>query len=249
MSEERQKSIRFGLAAIKNVGRNLAEAIVAEREKNGKFKSIEDFITRVSHKDLNKRTLESLIKSGALDCLGKREELLESVDLLLEFRKNQQRKKDNKQVDFLSLLGKKYTKIELRKPTKPLPEKKKLDWEKELLGVYVSNHPLKEYQKNLKDDCPSTNCREISSSKVSKIRVTGIISGIKKIITKTKESMLFVTLEDLTGKIEVLVFPSILKRTLDVWREDQIVIIDGHLSDKSRGEVKVLCDRVKQVVV
>lgn len=247
MSEEKKKAIRFGLNAIKNVGNNLVEAIVSEREKNGKFKSIEDFISRVGHKDLNKKSLESLIKSGALDCLGKKEELIENVDLLLEYKKNHQKKKNNKQTNLFGLLGEEHSKIKFKKPENSVSEKKKLDWEKEFLGIYLSNHPFKAHEENLKNNHSTLDCKDVFSTKNSKIKIAGIISGIKKIITKTKENMLFVNLEDLTGKAEILVFPSVLKRTIDLWKENQMVIIDGHLSDKKRGEVKILCDDVKAI--
>lgn len=247
--QEKQKAIRFGLLAIKNVGHNVVEAIVTEREKNGKFKSIEDFISRIEHKDLNKKSLESLIKAGALDCLGERNELLENVDLLLEFKKKQQKIKNNKQTNLFSLLIENYSSINFRKPKNPLSEKEKLDWEKKMLGLYISGHPLKEHQENLKNNHSVTDCQEVFSNKNnSKIKIAGIISGIKKIITKSKENMLFVTLEDLSGKTEIIVFPSILKRTLNVWKEDQIVIVEGHFSDKSKGEIKILCDNAKEFI-
>jgi DNA polymerase-3 subunit alpha len=141
--------------------------------------------------------------------------------------------------------------------TRPAEKKEKLAWEKELLGLYVSEHPLDDFKKYLKAQtisCAALKDQEKSLfEKVEEkgglrkmVTVGGIISSIKKIITKTKEPMLFVKLEDITSNIEILVFPSVLKKDLSVWQEDKIIIVSGRISDKD-GEIKLLAEKAREV--
>jgi len=237
------KAIHFGLKAIKNVGHNVVEAIVEERKKNGPFKSMADFIERVDSKDLNKKSLESLIKCGALDDFGERNQLLFSVEQMLNLARETQRAKQNGQASLFSgqsnitMPSIKLSEVE------PAGKKERLSWERELLGLYVSEHPLKNYQEQLART--AYPCQGLSKKQVGhRVSVGGIVNKIQKVNTKTGQPMLFVELEDMTGRIEALVFPSVLEQTAIAWQEEKIVLVSGRLSDRD-GNLKILCDNVK----
>ena len=242
-SKASERTINFGLNAIKNVGHNVVEAIVSERKKNGKYKSIADFIERVESKNINKKSLESLTKCGALDEFGERNQLLVGMEQILSLARETQKAKQNGQA---SLFG---SQTNVAIPSLKLPDvepadkKEQLSWEKELLGLYISEHPLKDYQSKL--ERIAYPCKALSKKEVGhRVKVGGIINKIRKINTKTGQPMLFVELEDMTGRIEILVFPTILEQTAFTWQEEKIVLVSGRLSDRDEN-LKILCDSVK----
>ena len=244
-----QDKIRFGLESIKNVGVNIVEAIIDARKKgpDKKFSSITDFIEGVRHKDLNKKSLEALIRCGAMDGLGERGELLGNIEIVLEYARDHQRHLSQGQASLFSLTPDvRISSIKL-KPMPPANKKERLQWEKELLGLYVTEHPLEEYREKLHNNViPIRDLKD--RSKNTLLRIGGLISGVKKIITKTGSPMLFVTLEDLTGKIEALVFPRVLEKNPEVWQEEKIVIVKGRLSDGGRDDsVKILCEDAEEI--
>jgi len=236
--------IRFGLKAIKNVGEHIAKVIIHERKTDGPYKNLEDFLLRVRDKDLNKKSLESLIKSGSLDRFGKREDLLENIDRLLKFGKktnptNQQGLFGNGTASLTPSLT--------LEPAEPIAQQQKLIWEKQLLGVYLSAHPMKDVQSLLPKDL--TPLRELNRlPRNGQVRVAGIITKIQKVITRKGDPMLFVTIEDGTGNVEVLVFANILELSRADWQEDKIVAIAGKISDKD-GVPKIICDKVKRIEI
>ena len=237
--------IRFGLNAIKNVGINVAHEIVEERKRNGKYKDIGDLINRVETKDLNKKSLESLFKVGALDELGERNHLLSSSENILTFSKNLHRAKDSNQT---SLFGG----MELEAPSitlveaDPATKKQKLQWEKELLGLYVSDHPASDYQEYLEK--MAIPIKDLINDMVNnKVRLGGVISKVQKIFLKNQnKAMLFVTIEDLSGRIELLVFPKTLERLEGLFGEDKVILTEGKLSDKD-GNFKLIVDDAKEI--
>jgi DNA polymerase-3 subunit alpha len=234
--------IRFGLRAIKNVGENIAKVIIHERKTNGPYKNLEDFLLRVQDKDLNKKSLESLIKSGTLDSFGQREDFLENLDKLLKFGKKTN--DHNQQNLFAGSATPTVPKLTLN-PAEPISKQQKLSWEKQLLGVYLSEHPLKEVEKFLPPNLSS--CRQLGQlPKDRPVRVAGIITKIQKVITRKGDPMLFVTIEDNTGNVEVLVFSNVLEKSRDLWQEDKIVVLSGKISDKD-GVPKIICDKVSAV--
>ncbi|HEB01416.1 MAG TPA: DNA polymerase III subunit alpha, partial [Candidatus Portnoybacteria bacterium] len=244
-TDGKKEAIRFGLEAIKNVGYNVIEAITNERERNGAFESIDDFVERVESRSFNKKSLESLIKCGVLDELGERNRLLENLEQILTWARDIQRAKSNGQVSLFSASTLKTAPQLKLKDAPPVSKKEKIIWEKELLGLYISEHPVEEYREYLESHAVS--CKDLSSEMVGRqIKIGGIINKIQKFITRTKRPMIFVQLEDLTSKIEVLVFPSILEKNPDVWREDKIVLVSGKLSDKD-GTLKLLCNNAKEI--
>lgn len=243
---EKVNTIRFGLKAIKNVGEHIADAIIEERKANGPYKDVFDFLERVTDKDLNKKSLESLIKSGGLEKHGERGNLLANVELLLNFNKEISKNKNNGQSslfqDVPSVIMPKKINLGV---TAPIGNSIKLAWEKELLGLYISEHPFNDFKAHLKDvTIPFLELKNYINSENS--AVAGVVSSIKKIMTRKNESMLFVKIEDGVSNVEILVFPKLLQETLLVWKEGNVVICQGKVSDKD-NEVKLLANSAKEL--
>ncbi len=240
----KKNQIRFGLSAIKNVGSGVVEAIVEERKSKGNFTSIDDFISRINTKDLNKKSLESLIKAGAFDKLAERNQLLFNIEKLLESSREIQKIKTNGQQGLFD--GMEFNNKIYLSSTKPATEKEKLAWEKELLGLFISSHPLKNFRKILeKKTIAISKIRNYNPKKI--IKIGGIISGIKKIITRNGKPMLFLNLEDLSDRIEVIVFPGIIERNPSVFQENKIVAISGRLDSKD-GVQKLICEEIEEIL-
>ncbi len=237
--------IRFGLLTIKNLGEGVADAIIAERNKNGEFKDFDDFITRIQNKDLNKKSLESLIKCGALDKFGERNLLLVNLDALLTYAREKQK---NSSMGQISLFGDS-TEVSLPPlrlmPTEPVKVWDRLMWEKDLLGLFVSDHPLNEFKPALRLE-RALPIKNISLATTGTVKIGGVITKIQKIMTKTGKPMLFSILEDITSKIEVVVFPNVLEKNPDIWKENSMVIATGKINDRD-GQLKFLCDDVKSI--
>jgi DNA polymerase-3 subunit alpha len=235
------KSIRFGLSAIKNVGVGVAKAIVRERKSNGPFLTLEDFLQR-NGGTVNKKVLESLVKSGALDRFDKRGSLWAGLEVLVKYASDSNHKGSANQI---SIFGEKEQQDSLAKLSLPLGIENKnefLTWEKELLGLYLSEHPLKSYSEVLKSATSPIN--EVSVEMANKtIRIGGMIHEIKKITTKSNQMMAFIKLEDLTGELEIIAFPTIFSERPDLWLADKMVVVQGKISDKD-GTPKLLIDRV-----
>lgn len=245
ITKENASGIRFGLSAIKNVGHNAIAAIIEERNSRGPYKDLFDVFRRINAKDFNKKSVESLAKAGAFDCVAERNFVFTHTDELLDFNRALHRKTDQGQTNLFGgsnsapLAEPRITLTEVS----PIEQEVRLAWEKELLGLYVSDHPLSEFRGILsKIALPISSV--LGGKDQASARVAGVISRIKKIVTKSGQPMLFVLLEDLSHGIEVLVFPKILTQTSDVWVDGNRVIIDGTLSDKD-GETKLLANSVK----
>jgi DNA polymerase-3 subunit alpha len=240
--DEEVKVIRFGLKAIKNVGGHIAEFIIKERKADGPYKDITDFLERVTDKDLNKKSFESLIKSGALDKFAERGAFLGNMDNLLNFSKEAGRSQINGQTSLFAQAPVLNVEHKIRLiSAPPASQEEKLVWEKELLGVYISEHPFSNYKKYLENIIvPLVDLSAHLSDRV--VNIAGVITSIKKIITRTNESMLFVKIEDTGGNIEILVFPSLLKLTPDIWQEGKVILAQGKLSDKD-SEIKLLANK------
>lgn len=240
--------IRFGLESVKNVGANIVQAIIGAREKDGKFNSLTEFIERVKHKDLNKKSLESLIKCGALDELGERGTLLGNLESILEYAREHQKHEKEGQTSLFSLTPEvKVSSIKL-KTFPPAGKKEMLAWEKELLGLYITEHPLEEFREKLQNKVIAVK-DAMSQKRDQMISVGGLVSSIKKIITKAGSPMLFVTIEDLTGKIEALIFPRVLEKNPAIWQEEKVLIVKGRISDAGRDDaIKILCEEAEEVI-
>jgi DNA polymerase-3 subunit alpha len=227
-----ENSIRFGLGAIKNVGFAAIESIVQAREK-GEFKSIYDFCSRVDLRTVNKRVVESLIKTGVFDEFGKkRKVLLNVLDAAIE---EGQRKQKNREIGITTveeLLGLSDTE-EYYPDLDEFQEHDILKMEKELLGFYLTNHPLSSYSNILNTLTIGSNDLELMEEEKDVV-VGGIIKNIKTHFTRTGEKMAFVTLEDLEGSFDIVVFASLYKEYIHILEEDKIIIVKGRYS--SNGE-------------
>jgi len=238
--------IRFGLSGIKNVGENISEVIYRERKENGKFKDLEDFLSRVKDKDLNKRALDSLAKCGAMDCFGiDRGVLIANIENILAFVKHLTVERNTNQgslfTDTTIDIGSKV----MLNLAEPATEEDKLIWEKELLGLYVSSHPFKKYQKELENILVPLN--ELSSEEKGKwVIVGGMIDKATKKITRKGTAMMFVTLQDLTDNLELLVFPKTYETTKDVWVENRAVVVVGKTSDEE-GDDKLFVEKAYEL--
>jgi len=238
--------IRFGLSGIKNVGQNISEAIYRERKEHGKFKNLEDFLLRVKNKDLNKKSLESLTKCGAMDCFGiDRGILLANIENLLGFLKHLNEERNNNQNSLFT-----GTTIDLGSKVilefaSSATEEDKMIWEKELLGLYVTSHPFKDIQKELAGILIPLN--ELSSQAKGKwVVVGGMIDKAKKKITRKGSAMMFATLQDLTDNIELLVFPKTYETTKEVWVENKAVVVIGRTSEEE-GDDKLFVEKAYEV--
>jgi DNA polymerase III alpha subunit len=240
---EKLDTIRFGLKAVKNVGDHIVDEIIEERKNNGPYKDIFDLLERITDKDLNKKSLESLIKCGALDNYGERGRLLANLERLLSYNKEAVKNKNSKQSSlFADTPAVGLSKMTLDEAPS-VEQNEKLTWEKELLGLYVSEHPYNIFRQYLSSYVVPLASLQAHRNE-SGIVIAGIVSSFKKILTKKGEAMLFAKIEDATKSIEALVFPKIYKETQELWQAGQAVIMDGSVSEKD-SDVKFLIDRVK----
>ena len=237
--------IRFGLGAIKNVGDHIAHVIIEERKARGAFESLEDLLRRIQDRDLNKKSLESLIKCGAMDRFGERGFLLNNIDVLCSFNKAIQREIDSNQTSLFGGSDKGGGRLML----KPYPAALKADrlaWEKELIGLYISEHPFADWSKRIGPH--ASRIAEINKAGAEMVSewvvVCGMVMTAKKIITKKGSSMLFVQLQDATGSIEVVVFPKTYERYKAYLAEGAYVCVVGRHSEKE-NEKKILAERIE----
>jgi DNA polymerase-3 subunit alpha len=236
--------IRFGLVTIKNFGQGIATSIIEERKKNGHFKSLSDFLDRVKDRNLNKKSLEALIKSGALDSFGiDRGVLMGNVETLLAHNKEKEKHDDSQD----SLFGGMSDTSSL--PTLKLAEipnadiKEKLAWEKELLGLYISGHPLDRYREIIaKRDMDIKKAQELKDG--SEVTIACIIEEIKPITTKKGDAMAFIKLTDFSGTMESVVFPRTLVEFRSAFVVDKCLAVKGKVSERN-GQKSMIIERVK----
>jgi len=238
--------IRFGLSGIKNVGDNISEAIYRERKENGKFKNLEEFLSRVKDKDLNKRAVDSLAKCGAMDCFGiDRGVLIANIENILAFVKHLAMQRNTNQSSLFTNtnidIGSKVTLESAEKAS----EDEKLIWEKELLGLYVSSHPFRKFQKELENILVPLN--ELASEEKGQwVVVGGMLDKATKKITRKGSAMMFAVLQDLTDNLELLVFPKTYETTKDIWVENTAVVVIGKTSEEE-GDDKLFVEKAYTV--
>ena len=249
-------NIRFGLNVIKNVGRKVSELIEEERQKSELYQNLTDFLARVPKEALNKKVLESLAKSGALDEFGDRKQLLNQVDQMVDFVSNLHKNHDVNQIGIFGEIATQQPIFQL-KESELSTERERLAWEKELLGTYVSKHPLKEIMPKLKghfQDIAALN----SSFDNKKIKVAGIITKVQKVTTRNREPMAFMRLEDLSGSLEVIVFPNIMNHYSELLTTDKVLLVEGKVNVKDRvveegddmlvqSEAKIVADTLTEI--
>ena len=248
-------SIRYGLSAIKSIGRNVVESIERERAVGGPFVSLDDFISRMSGKEINKKTVENFIKSGALDSLpGNRRQKLAAVPEMMEQKSRERKNSLTGQMslfDFVEEDAKEEFRISM--PDLPeFPKEEKLALEKEVLGIYITGHPLEEYEEGWKKNITAMTTdflvdEETDEANVSDgqmVTIGGMISDKTVKITKTGKNMAFITLEDLVGSVEVLVFPKDYEANRDLLMEDAKVFVRGRVSLGDEPAGKLICEKI-----
>ena len=246
-----EKKIRFGMAAIKGVGVGAVEEILRARE-HGKFKSIEDFAKRVSTQKVNKRVYDSLIKSGAFDSLGDRSDLLFNLETILAFASKIQKEALSGQTDLFSVLGDGMSSIQPNISLQSAPvkytEREQLTWERELLGLYISAHPLDNYDAFFQEQTiPLKNISDKIDGQ--KVTIGGLVTTLRSIVTKSGSKMAFVGIEDKTNESEVIVFPSLYEKIHSRLAQDIVIKATGRVNARDRdgnitGEVKLIADEI-----
>ena len=238
-------AIRFGLLAVKNVGEGAIESIIKAREEGGEFRSLTDFCTRVDLRLANRKVLESLAKVGALNMLGHPAQILLGLDDALAAGQAAQRDRISGQTSLFDIGGDEAATLERPLPSTPeTPVRERLRWEKELLGLYLSDHPMGEvaervgkyvtaYSGDLRDE----------SLDGQRVVLGGIVTGVRSVMTKARATMAVVTLEDLQGTLEVVVFPKTYETTMGTWRDGAILLVAGRV-DHRGDEASLLADSV-----
>ena len=246
-------AIRYGLSALKSVGRPVIDAIVAEREAHGRYRDLKDFISRLSNKEVNKRTIESFIKSGALDSFPANRRQMMMIYVQLIDQVNQEKKSAmTGQMSLMDLLGEEEKKaFDIRYPDVAEYEKEeKLSFEKEVLGIYVSGHPLEDYQNLMDTNINATTHDFIADAETGETvakdqiyyTIGGMIAAKTVKMTKSNQNMAFITLEDLLGSLEVVVFPKKYEQYRSILEPDSKILVYGRASI-SEDEGKLLLER------
>lgn len=249
-----KSQIRFGMAAVKGVGVGAVEEVLRARE-DGKFTSIEDFAKRVSTSKFNKKAWESLIKTGGFDQLGDRSDLLFNLEAIQAFASKLQKEAASGQTDLFGLLGAQSQEIQPTMRIQQAPthhtEKELLMWERELMGLYVSAHPLDQYAEYFSEQTVPLNAIKPEHDG-KKVIVGGLVATVRTIVTKSGSKMAFVGIEDKTGDSEIIVFPRVYQEIGDKLRQDMAIKIEGSVNARDRdgnmtSDVKVMADAISVV--
>jgi len=241
--------------AIKSIGRGVIDMIVKEREAGGEFESIKDFIERTYGKDMNKRAIENLIKSGATDCLeGTRKQLIQVYARVLDSVASESKEKMAGQMSIFDFMAPEMKKnFEIRLPdVGEFSREEKLAFEKEVLGVYITGHPLEEYRDIMQGRISALSSDFMLNEETDEPKVVNgareVIGGmiINKTIkyTRTNKVMAFITVEDLVGSVEVLVFPSSYDKYKEILNEDNKIFVEGRVSAEDDRPSKLICDKI-----
>lgn len=256
----KENKIRFGLAAVKNVGINAIHSIITARQEKGRFEGLYDFLQKIDYSLINKRTVESLIKCGAFDCFHVyRSRMLAVYEKLMESIQGQKKNNVEGQISLfdtmeenIDIVGNIFPEIN------EYPKRNLLSMEKEMIGLYISGHPLEEYKSELEASVTVTTAEFVTDNESEvqdagekfdldgkKVTIGGIIVSVKQKTTKTNNMMAFVELEDLYGTTEIIVFPKTYDRCRNLLIQDAIVLVEGRISQKEEEAAKIICDTVK----
>jgi DNA polymerase-3 subunit alpha len=238
-----QPSIHFGFGAVKNVGKAAVEMITNERNANGKFKDLNDFVRRVDLRAVGKRALECIIKVGALDKFGNRAALLASLDRVVAISNNHFRAAEAGQ---MSLFGEAtgVTEEIILPDVNNVDKREMLNWERELIGLYISDHPLTPYQTTFRQIVSYFSGQLNEAQHEEKVRVAGLVTSVRPYVTKKGQPMGFVTLEDIQGNIDLVLFPRTWNQTREILTVGEIVIVEGKV-DANNTPSKILVDAVR----
>lgn len=260
----KEGKIQFGMAAIKNVGMNVIEGIVKSRSEKGKFTNLIEFYNKIDVSQVNKRAIESLIKAGAFDCFKVfRSQMLAVYEKLLDGVHNEKKKNIEGQMSLFADFKAAEDVFEVRYPTiKEFQKKYLLAMEKEMTGLYLSGHPLDEYEDTL-NQMTNTRISEIVISETleegvvaeilrikdgDRVVIGGLIAEVNKKVTRNNDMMAFIRLEDMYGGIEVIVFPKVFKNYKNLLEEDSVVIISGRVSIREEEQPKLLCENIQPLI-
>ncbi|MDE7270978.1 MAG: DNA polymerase III subunit alpha, partial [Acetatifactor sp.] len=250
------RNIRYALTAIKGVGRPVIDSIVEERRERGPFTNLKDFITRIAQTEVNKRTIESFIKAGALDSLnGTRKQFMSVYVQILDHITRDRKNNLAGQLSLFDIADEEQKEeFDLRMPdVGEYPKEMMLAFEKEVLGIYVSGHPMEEYQKlwqqyvtqNTNDFALDEDTGAVRVADQARVTLGGMIAGKNVKYTKNDKMMAFITLEDLVGSVEVVVFPRDYERYAAVLAEDEKVFVRGRASVEEDKDGKLICEEVR----
>lgn len=239
------KTIRFGLHSIKNLGEDIADAIIKERKNGGPFTSITNFLDRVTHKNLNKKSLEALAMCGALDDIAERKSILTNTDSLLEYNKEKIRSAGQESL-FGGSSGVSLGELKLVEVAHATPEEKLL-WEKELLGLYISGHPLDSWREQIEKVGNTVLKIKKDGRREATVMLAALIEDVRLFNTKGKnERMAFLKLGDFTGSIEAVVFPKLFKTTADLLTKDKVVAIKAKITERN-GDKSLAIEEIKEL--
>ncbi|MBI5823927.1 MAG: DNA polymerase III subunit alpha [Chloroflexi bacterium] len=241
-------SVRFGLGAVKNVSENAVEIIVEARKpfdgaQDGKFADLNDFARRVDLRAVGKRSLECLIKVGALDQFGNRASMLGSLDRIVAISSNHFRAADAGQMSLFGTATGIVEEINLPE-VKDVEKRDMLNWERELIGLYISDHPLNEFQTQLAQIVSYFSGQLSEANHEEKVRVAGLVNAVRPYTTKTGKPMGFVTIEDIQGNIELVLFPKTWEKFREGMTIGQIIIVEGKV-DQGNPPPKILVDTIR----
>ena len=240
---EGKPNIRFGLGAIKNTGQSAVELIIEERKRNGSFQDLNDFARRVDFRAVGKRALECLIKVGAMDSFGNRAALLASLERIVAISSNHFRAAEAGQLSLFGAVTGVTESITLP-DVNNVDKREQLNWERELIGLYISDHPLTPYQPTLTQIVTHFSGQLNEAQHEEKIRVAGLVTNVRPYMTKTNKAMGFVTIEDIQGNIELVLFPRTWEKHREQLSIGQIIIVEGK-ADTSSTPPKVLVDSIR----
>jgi DNA polymerase-3 subunit alpha len=241
--EDLPTAIRFGLSAVKNVGDSAVEVILAARREGRPFEGLEDFARRVDLRQVGKRALEFLVRVGALNCFGPRIAVLDSLERVLSLSAAHFRAIEVGQMSFFGAENGLTDSLELSRGSAEVPRRRQLSWEKELLGVYVSDHPLTPHIENLARVVTHFSAELGDAEHGQQVCVAGEVSNIRPYQTRAGKPMGFVTIEDLQGMVDLVVFNRVWRDVSKWLQPDMIVLVKGKV-DTERGDPKVLVDMI-----
>ena len=255
--------IRFGLGSVKNVGINAVENIVKEREENGPYKDFTDFCERIYDEQVNRKCIESLIKAGAFDSLGKnRKTLLYSFDQILDTVQDEHSRAFSNQITMFDVAndGKDIEEMKYNfSEQTEFPEKELLSMEKEMLGMYISGHPLEKYREKIEkisnlnsimiqeanDDISQGKDPDLKDG--ANVTIVGVITNIKKKFTKSNKLMAFITIEDLYGSCEIMTFENAYLKAQNILLEENIIAVNGRISIREDQDVAIIANSFKEI--
>jgi DNA polymerase-3 subunit alpha len=239
-----KSGIRFGLGAIKNVGQAPVEMIL-DAQADGRFKDLTDFVRRVDLHKVGKRSLECLIRVGALDSFGPRKALLEAADTMISISSSHFRAAESGQMSIFGTVSGVEEEIHLPSDTL-LDRRQQLEWEKELIGLYVSDHPITPYLPTLRLKVTHFAKDLAEASNKQKVTVGGLVTRIRTLVTKNGNQMAFATIEDIQGAVELVIFPKVWEKNGALVQMETVILAEGKV-DAEKGDPKILVDVIKPV--